>query len=110
MPKQVISSWKAAQALIPEILERLNADQPLLLAALANPLFALEELGYEIEPSFEEELIDRLRFGTKDAARIRHLRKEIFAHAGDAFDLESEDETERILFEQLKLPRPAYGE
>ncbi len=108
MPKRAISSWKAAQALVPAILERLNADQPLLLAALANPLFALEELGYEIAPSFEQELVDRIRFRAKDAVRIRQLREEIFAQAGGAFDLESERETVRILFERLTLPRAAY--
>lgn len=109
MPTHVIGSWNAAQALLPAILEKLNSNPPLLLAALASPLLALEELGYEIAPSFREELTSRLRFSPQDAARIRQLRDEIFTHAGRSFDLESPAETESVLFDHLKLRRPPYS-
>jgi len=109
MPKQVIGTWKNAQALVPDILEKLNSDSPLLFAALANPLFALEELGYEIAPSFCQELTDRLRFSPRDSVRVRQLRDQIFEHAGRRFDLESPTEIENVLFEHLKLRRPPHS-
>ena len=108
MPKQVIQTCKAAQALVPAILEQLNSNPPLMLAALANPVLALEELGYEIAPAFREELIDRLRFGPRDSVRIRKLREAVFAHT-KRFDLDSPAETERVLFGHLKLRRPPYS-
>jgi hypothetical protein len=107
MPKQVIGTWKAAQALVPAILEKLNSDPALMLAALTNPLLALEDLGYEIAPSFREELTDRVRFKPRDSVRVRKLREAVFAHTG-RFDVESPVETERVLFGQLKLRRPPY--
>ena len=109
MSKEVLGTWKTTQALVPAILEKLNSDPPLLLAALANPLLALEELGYEIAPSFREELTDRLRFNPRDSVRVRKLRDEIFTHVGRSFDLESPAETQRVLFDHLKLRRPPYS-
>jgi hypothetical protein len=103
-----ISSWKEAQTVAPVVLERLNADPPLLMAAASNPLLALQELGYDITPSFREEFIDLVCFGTRGAIRLRQLKKEIFSQAGKVFDLDSPDETEQILFERLNLPRPLY--
>jgi DNA polymerase family A len=101
-----ISSWKEAQTIAPTVLERLNADPSLLMAAASNPLLALQELGYEMSPSFREEFVDLIRFGTRGAIRLRQLRKEIFSQAGKVFDLDSPSELERLLFEHLNLPRP----
>ena len=50
MSRPSIDSWKEAQTVAPAVLERLNADPPLLMAAATNPLLALEELGYDIAP------------------------------------------------------------
>lgn len=108
MSQQLIGSWKEAQTVAPTVLERLNADPPLLMAAASNPVLALEELGYHIAPSFREEFVDRVRFGTSGATRFRQLRKKIFSEAGGSFDLDSPAEIDRVLFDYLKLSRPAY--
>jgi hypothetical protein len=71
MQQQVIDSWKEAQTVAPTVLERLNADPSLLLAAASNPILALQELGYDISPSFREEFVDRVRFGARGATRLR---------------------------------------
>jgi hypothetical protein len=110
MSQHLISSWKEAQTVAPTVLERLNADPPLLMAAASNPILALEELGYNIAPSFREEFVDRVRFGTRGATLLRQLRKKIFSEVGVRFDLDSPTEIGRIIFDHLKLHRPAYAE
>lgn len=109
MQSKVIGTWKDAQAIVPAVLPRLNSDPALLLAAAANPILALQSLGYDIAPSFLEEFADRLRFGARGAVRIRQLREEIYAVAGGAFDLTSPRDVEHVLFDRLKLSRPPYS-
>lgn len=95
--------WEKLQDRISSILDQLNANQDLALAAAANPLFALEELGYEIDPQARSEIEDRLRFDPPTVIRLRALREEIFEHAGHPFDLNSAEELKRVLFEELDL-------
>jgi hypothetical protein len=68
-----------------------------MVAAAANPLLAIEELGYQISSDVRQEFEDRIRFGPERAEQLRSLREEIYGQAGKIFDLASPD----ALFETL---------
>jgi len=102
--------WEKLQERISSILDQLNANPYLAMAAAANPLFALGELGYEIDPQARPEIEDRLRFDPPTVIRLRALREEIFSHAGHPFDLNSAEELKRVLFEELDLSVSGDGQ
>jgi DNA polymerase I-like protein with 3'-5' exonuclease and polymerase domains len=87
-PNTKLTSWSEVQSQESTILARLHAEPALTLAALANPLLALEELGYQIDDDLKQEIEDRLRF-PKNHAQIATLRKKIFEVAGKPFALNS---------------------
>jgi len=87
------------------ILRRVNGDPRLALRAAANPLLALEELGYEIAPGVRPELERRTRHSAQVAQRLEGLQRQVYELAGEQFDLESPAELTRVLFERLELPR-----
>lgn len=101
-----ITSMKALQERFPEILQDLGTDHHHLLAAAANPLIALEELGYSLSRRVREDLEDRSRFTKEEVATRRQLRRRIFDLAGSTFDVGNQDEVERVLFEDLQIERP----
>jgi hypothetical protein len=101
-----VDSWEQLQEQIQPILEQVNADPALAMAAAVNPLYAIEELGYEIEPRVRPQIEDRLRFGPRSIVRLQQLREEIFEHAGREVDLTSSDDLRQLLFEELSLPVP----
>lgn len=105
MSSKELNSWKDAQREIVHILARLNADPSLILAAAANPLLALEELGYEIGPDVRQEFEDRLRFGPDGAAHVSTLRESIYRHAGRPFNLSSTEEVFDVLSSLLRTRR-----
>ncbi len=102
-----ITSWAQIQERIQFIVERLNANPSLALAAAVNPLYALEELGLDIDPAVRPAIEQRVRFKPRVNARMQHLREEIFRHAGHSFDIDSPREVECILFDRLGLALPA---
>jgi hypothetical protein len=106
MSEKQITSVEQLQEQIGSILEQLNADPALALAAAANPLFALEELGFEISTDARPEIEDRIRFYPRIAARLRKLRRTIFKEVGHPFDLHSSNQIQTVLFEELKLDVP----
>jgi hypothetical protein len=97
--QRVIESWAELRRDIESIVDRLNASPALALAAAANPLLALAELGYEIDPAARPAIEDRLRFGQPGAKRLNKLRGEIFKHAGHPFDPTDEQDVTKVLDE-----------
>ncbi len=91
-----LTSWRDVQRQERGILSQLSADPALLLAAAANPMFALAEIGYQVTDKLSHELTDRLRFGS-DFRRISSLRKQIFELAGDTFELDSAESLHAVL-------------
>ncbi len=102
--RQRIDSLKELHQLLPSILEQINADQSLAIAAAANPLIALEELGYHIDPEIRPDIEDHLRFKPEAMTQLKELRRQISKHAGHTFDPNSPAELHTVLFEELKLP------
>ena len=108
MPRKKIDSWEQLQKQIKSIIAKVNADQSMALAAALNPLFAVEELGYEISPEARPSIEDRIRFDRQTAKRSQDLRESIFRQVGHFFDLNSPEQMSKVLFEELKLrPAPA---
>lgn len=100
----IIRSVEELRAQVPAILKRLNADQALLLAAAANPVLALEELGYRIPNELHRELDHRIRFSAAERERLAALMARMHEIARGPFDPDDSAELERILFTRLKLP------
>lgn len=85
----VLRSWNEAQEQVATILARLNRDSALLLAAMANPLIAMHEIGFDVAVEVRQEFEDRIRFGAQVAHRLKELRELLgatpFAGAGLPF-------------------------
>lgn len=103
MATKKITAWTQLQKEVPGILAALDKEPSLALAAAANPLLALEELGYELDEPFKTYVEDRIRFGAKTADTLTALRSEIFEKAGASFNPRSEKELSQLLFEKLQL-------
>lgn len=87
MEKGKISSLKELQQQMPRILEQHGKDPSLTFLALANPLLALEKIGYSFTPEAKEEITAHVRFGKTGAAQVQTLRQQIFTLTGKPFDL-----------------------
>jgi hypothetical protein len=103
---RTVSSWDELRQQVVPALKRLNGDPALALAAAANPLHALEEIGITVAPEARSEIEDRLRFRPGEARRLGTLRASAAKIAGRRFDLGSDEEVGRVLFEDLGLKRP----
>jgi hypothetical protein len=92
-----IESLEQLQTQIAQIVDRVNQVPGLLCAAAANPLLALEELGFELDPGVASEIAERARFSLADIKRRIRLRDKIFADAGREFDLTSSSELREVI-------------
>lgn len=101
-----IESMRDLTRLVPSIVKEINADSALALRAAANPLLAVEELGYELEPSLRLTAERRVRFPESIANQLTKLADHIYSLAGEQFDIEADDEVRRVLFETLELSYP----
>jgi hypothetical protein len=93
---------------VSSILERLNQEPRLALAALVNPLLALEELGYDIAPGIRPSLEHRMRFPPQAFHQLECLQREVFTAAGHPFTIDEPRELYRVLFDELRLPQPDH--
>ncbi|KQS27065.1 hypothetical protein [Dyadobacter sp. Leaf189] len=103
MSEVVLNSWEDLQKAVTKITIALNNDENLKLAAAVNPLLALAELCYRINPDILDKVEDRLRFGPETAAKLDELRSTIHREAGGAFDIRSERDLNRVLFDELNI-------
>jgi hypothetical protein len=106
--KKKLLSWGSAQQRIGGILASLNKNPDLMLAAAANPLLALRELGYEISEGAEQEFEDRIRFGPRNGPKLGGLREEIFKSAGRRFDLDSPEALVDVLSSLIKTDKGGH--
>ncbi len=82
---------------IPTIVRAVNADPALALRASANPLLALEELGFELTDRVRREADHRVRFAPDEAARLTALARDIDTAAGEPVDIQSAIAVRRVL-------------
>jgi hypothetical protein len=98
-----ITSWEELRARVSELLAALNGDTNLAIAAAANPILALEELGYQVAAESRRAIEDRFRFSYRKAARLRALRRELTELAGRPIDIDSADDVRKLLVEDLRV-------
>jgi len=104
---KLIQTREQLHKLMPSLIEALNKDFRLALGAAANPLLALEELGYRIDEKLRPAVERRMRFPAATAEHLEELALKIYRLARRTFNLENPGELHRVLFEELKLPPPA---
>ena len=88
------------------ILRRINEDERGGLMFLLNPVFALEEAGFDLNEEMRGHILHGLRFGAKSKARIRELDEAVRDVAGRPVDALSDEQVARLLFVDLKIPLP----
>jgi hypothetical protein len=98
-----VESIQQLQKHVPSIVQAVNADPSLALAAAVNPLFALEELGYRIPSSLRRTVEHRIRFSADQSEHLEKLSSEIHHQLQQQFDIESESELSEVLQRELKL-------
>jgi hypothetical protein len=102
---QTIGSFEELQHLAPFLIEVANSDNKIALLALANPIIAIEDLGYEFTEEFRSEFERFLRFPVETVKQLEALKEQIHTIAGRSFDIDSPVELEHMLFVDLRLPR-----
>ena len=107
MPVHTVATFKAFHRLVPSIVKRLSEDRDLAVRAMANPVMAIEELGFDLAPEVAQEIERRVRFSDETRSRLSAIETRLFEAAGERFDPESVQDIERVLFSRLKLRRPA---
>jgi hypothetical protein len=100
--KTQIDSLRTLQRNMPRVLKEGNANPALALAAAANPLLALEHLGYEIAPEARQEIELHARFGPDKADEVVALEKSIYKAAGSEFDLADGDAVQETVYALLQ--------
>lgn len=100
-----INSFKAFHKLVPEIIEQVNRNNALAIRALANPLLAFEELGYELSADVQKKVELVLRFDPKSRKKLNSLEKDVYEATGGEFNIDDEEEVNTLLFKKLKLSR-----
>jgi hypothetical protein len=98
-----ITSLDELHRRLPEMVRHQETHPRLAIAALANPLLALETLGYTIDPAIAREVALRTRFSGEDAGRLLTLERDVHAVLGDDFDI---DDAAAVAPRLLRLVEP----
>jgi hypothetical protein len=69
---------------IAKLVEQINADPRLALAAASNPFLALAELGYVLAPAVERDIEERARYSKKQVAERRKIKADLAELLGRA--------------------------
>src|SRR5262249_10892062 len=101
-----ISTMRQMEQALGQAVARLAADAQLMQLAALNPIFAMEEAGFEFGDELRASIERRVRFQPAPYARMGSLAGEIARHAGRPVDPPSADALDRLLFSELKLVRP----
>jgi len=88
------------------ILRRINEDERGGLLFLINPVFALEEAGFDLSDEMRRHILHGLRYGARAKARIAELNRAVADVAGRPIDALSDEQVARLLFEDLGIPVP----
>jgi hypothetical protein len=97
-----LSTMKQLQKLLPDILKKQYQNKKLQKAALSNPIFALESLGYKISDDLNQEIEDRVRFNLKDQKKLIRLRLNINEITGKKVNLSSAASISDALSQTIK--------
>ena len=99
-----MDSLDALRRRVPSIVKQINEEPALALRALANPLLALAEMGYQLTDRLAREVELRLRFTPDIIERLNQLSTQIAELSEGPLDPDDLTDLRRALFERLKLP------
>jgi hypothetical protein len=85
------------------ILKRINADDRGGLLFLLNPVYALEDAGFDMDSAMKTHIRRGLRYGAKSKARMRELEAAITEKAGRPVRAGSNADVSRLLFSELGI-------
>lgn len=109
--RRTINSVDEMRTLAPSIIESLNSQSPeRRLAAAANPLLALADLGYDLAPEVAQDIEERARFSKRQLVARRTLQTQLRKAAGREVDVTDRADLERLLRDDLKLRDLGCGE
>ena len=97
-----IKSFKDFHRLVPSMVKKFQQDENLALRAMAHPLLAIEELGYDLPEKVQKQVVRYLCFSPKERKRLKKLEGQITDLAGCEFDLDSPEALEAVLSRVLK--------
>lgn len=103
---KTISSMTEMERKLATVVAAILADKNLALRAALNPVLAMEELGYAFPEDLRGSIERRVRFKPEVYERMEALVAEMRRIAGGPFNPDSPEEVDRLLFNELKLPRP----
>jgi hypothetical protein len=102
-----ITRIEQLQERLGDLLSRINGDQRLAQAAAANPLLALEELGFRLAPEIRREIERRGRYSRRQLVRreglLAEFTRSVPGYSIEEVDLLSAGEVRRLLREILKV-------
>jgi hypothetical protein len=101
-----INSEEDLRAKAVTILRRIEDDELGGLLFLLNPIIALEETGFDLNPAMRRHISYGLRYGASTKIRMRELESEVTELAGHEVNVASDAQVSRLLFEELKLSIP----
>ena len=101
-----VNSEEDLRAKAVTMLRRIKGDELGGLLFLLNPDFALEEAGFDLNPSMRRHISHALRYGASTKIRMRELESEVTKLVGHELNVASNTQVSRLLFEELKLPMP----
>jgi len=101
-----INSEEDLRAKAVTILRRIEDDELGGLLFLLNPIIALEETGFDLNPAMRRHISYGLRYGASTKIRMRELESEVVELVGHEVNVASNEQVSRLLFEELKLPIP----
>ena len=106
--KLPIDSINEVRRLASSIIEISNSDEELALHAAANPIMAMEDMGYRFTDEIRYQLERIFRFSNETRMQLDNLEKEIHKIAGRSFNIDSSTELPHLLFDELNLPKPLF--
>jgi hypothetical protein len=105
-PEKPVSSLAELRRRVPGILEQVNAEPQLAMAAAVNPLLALDELGVVLTPELRAEVELLVRFSRDDARRHEELTAQVTELAGRHVDHTRAEDLHTLLTHELKVQLP----
>lgn len=99
--REAIKSHAAFRRLLPKLLELQEERQDLALAALANPLLALEELGYVFAPDIRRHMERLARFGEEKTQQIEEIEARLHRELGEDIDPEDAPAVARAVLKRV---------
>jgi hypothetical protein len=102
----VLRTVEEVRALVPVAVRELEQRPDIARAAAVDPVRAFELLGYRVDPALVPTLQRLVRFSRDAAARLETLGAEVQEAAGRPVDVDDAEDLERLLFDELTLPRP----